>query len=93
VRRLVAIASLAVLLAGCGEETKYPKYETDYTRFHAYFIECMNALPAGPAKTQYNDWDEVVEACRYASAQQSRYCYENCPPQPVALLAKHGGAQ
>ena len=28
------------------------------------FKECMESLPAGPASTHYNDWDEVVSQCR-----------------------------
>ena len=35
------------------------------------FKECMKSLPAGPASTHYNDWDEVVQACEETAYHQS----------------------
>ena len=35
------------------------------------FKECMKSLPAGPASTRYNDWDEVVKACEETAYYQS----------------------
>lgn len=40
----------------------------------ALFDQCLKNLPAGPQRTQYNDWDEVITACgnqAYYAAQRT----------------------
>jgi len=44
---------------------------------------CMKNLPAGPVSTQYNDWDEVVEAC----SQQAYYQTNGCEDPALCLGA------
>jgi hypothetical protein len=83
---IIAVLVLAgTMLSGC-EADVYPKYEASQVVRQRLFKECLQALPAGPSSTKYNDWDEVVEACGNEAYRQSLYCYENCPPgAPVAI--------
>lgn len=41
--------------------------------------KCLSAAQ-GPNSTQYNDWDEAIEACDEFSSGAARYC----PPQDMA---------
>jgi hypothetical protein len=61
----VALISISLLLCGC----EYPKADQCLRR--EIFQTCMHSLPAGPQSTQYNDWDEVVEACASTAYHQS----------------------
>lgn len=69
---LVIVTMLA--LAGCVEtdKPKEPQWVTDQCARRDIFQQCLKALPAGPAQTKYNDWDEVVEACSDVAYWQSR---------------------
>lgn len=55
-------------LAGCSQFDM----ATDQCTRQVLFERCMAALPAGPQATTYNDWDEVVEACRSVAYNHSR---------------------
>ena len=62
---------MMLLCAGCGDNPQ----ETDQCMRIELFNSCLKALPAGPASTKYNDWDEAVEACSivaYRMAQRKR---------------------
>lgn len=62
----LAFAVLILLVAGCARETSKEADALSAAK-SAYrkeiFDDCMQRLPAGPATTHYNDWDDVVEAC------------------------------
>lgn len=73
---------LLVLLASCENTT--PRYGTDQVMRQRLFKECMAALPKGPEKTTYNDWDEVVEACDSVAYWQARVCLANCGAAEIA---------
>jgi hypothetical protein len=62
------------LLVGCEDVGSYSQYETNQPLRRQIFLECMNALPAGPITTRYNDWDEVVSSCESAAYYQSQQC-------------------
>jgi hypothetical protein len=67
---------IALLLAGCAkpaaEVVRDEKKDAERGLLrHEYFVQCMKLLPAGPQQTQYNDWDEVVEACNQAAWYQA----------------------
>ena len=69
----IMITLVAMLLAGCENERENADFAvTDQCINVALFEKCMRLLPAGPQSTQYNDWDEVVESCRYAAVTQSQ---------------------
>jgi len=77
-----------VLLAAC-DGPKYAQYEVDQKERQRIFKECMAALPAGPTQVgTSNDWDEVVEACDSAAADQAKVCYENCPLARITPAAQ-----
>ncbi len=58
----------AFVLCGC-EETK--QSEPNQCLRAELFKVCMQSLPAGPNHTKYNDWDEVVNACRNSAYSMS----------------------
>lgn len=71
-----------LLLAGCnptpGSDLSPTKYMPDQKLRAERFDACMKNLPAGPEKTHYNDWSEVVDSCETASYQQSlRLAHQN----------------
>jgi hypothetical protein len=68
---------LVALLAGC-DSVKPEKWETDQKLRTELFFRCMEALPAGPQQTKYNDWDEVVAECDNVAYYQARSCVANC---------------
>jgi hypothetical protein len=74
-RALVFVPIL--ILAGC-DIPQNEVWATDQNMRRQLFKDCMAALPAGPVKTHYNDWDEVVSACDSAAYYQARYCAKNC---------------
>ena len=69
-----ALIVILVVLAGCTEadKPKQPTWVTDQCARREIFQQCLKLLPAGPAQTKYNDWDEVVEACSDVAYFQSR---------------------
>lgn len=64
-----------VMLVGC---TKPAKWHEDQDLREQLFFKCLEALPAGPQSTKYNDWDEVVNECGQQAYFLSRRCVENC---------------
>lgn len=71
------IVVAAALLSGC-EEAPLPETAVDQGRRVELFQQCLEALPAGPVSTKYNDWDEVVDSCESAAYYQARRCVRNC---------------
>jgi len=65
--KLIAIIAI-LFLSGCEPVNTI---KVDQCLRNQIFVACMKALPAGPASTKYNDWDEVVEACASAATYQS----------------------
>ena len=49
-----------LVLAGCAPSDPQ---SYDQCMRREIFMQCMQALPAGPLATKYNDWDEVVSEC------------------------------
>ena len=67
----------AVMLAGCHQpiDTTNPAIENQRGLLRAKLAQqCMRDLPAGPQSTQYNDWDEVVNACSENAFYQANQC-------------------
>jgi hypothetical protein len=66
-RKMSFALTLLIALAGCTEES-FPasgtQSEPDQCIRAEQFQQCLKALPAGPVSTHYNDWDDVVSACR-----------------------------
>ena len=60
-RSFLLIAPVVVLCACSGPQPQ--DRVVDQCLRQKLFKECMQELPAGPQKTVYNDWDEVVNAC------------------------------
>lgn len=78
-RLALFVALLA--LAGCTDPvTQQP----DQCLRATLFDRCMSLLPAGPSATKYNDWDEVIEACRaqayYTSLRNTAHIKPECLP-------------
>lgn len=72
-RGLLFLAACAALVVGCGP---CREYKTDKVKKWALFKECLAAVPQGPQKTHYNDWDEVLSECEdIASRQASEYVW------------------
>lgn len=70
---MVAVACFA-LLTGCSQ----PDYQPDQAKREELFFHCMQALPRGPDKTVYNDWDEVITECGSQAYQMAMHCVKNC---------------
>jgi hypothetical protein len=67
----VPVRSLLLILAtlsGCSSEIGP---HVDQCMRRDIFQQCLQALPAGPTATMYNDWDEVVAKCDDAAYYQS----------------------
>ena len=80
-KRILFLAPL-LLLVGCnpepGSDLSSTKYMTDQKIRAERFDTCMKNLPAGPEKTHYNDWSEVVDSCAKAAYYQSlRLAHQN----------------
>lgn len=71
----VVAALILVTLAGC--EPPEPRTIVDQCLRTELFERCMRALPAGPALTRYNDWDEVVSECGIQAYHQALRLREN----------------
>jgi hypothetical protein len=70
-----AILALATTLTACGE---IEIWETDQSKRHELFKDCMELLPSGPKSTHYNDWAEVVDECKSYSYYGARFCVQKC---------------
>lgn len=77
-KKFLIVGLVAGMLTGCeweGAEIGAPaspwKVTYDKKIQAEAFKTCMEILPAGPVKTVYNDWDEVVDSCRSAAREQS----------------------
>ena len=53
-----------VLLGACEPKGRFVRDNDVQAKV---FAACMAALPAGPERTHYNDWAEVVEECNDAA--------------------------
>lgn len=67
--RYTVLLAATLLVAGCSQPVDTRAYDpvarSEYR--DKLFNECMNALPAGPQVTKYNDWDDVVSECSQSS--------------------------
>lgn len=77
-RAMKAIA-IAVVLAGC--DARIQTSTTDQCMRAELFQACMRSLPAGPASTKYNDWDEVVDSCSTTAYFQAQRRTEHVKPE------------
>jgi hypothetical protein len=59
------ILLMPLLLVACSKDDKpfIDERVANLCLQREIFNECMKLLPAGPASTKYNDWDEVVNQC------------------------------
>lgn len=63
---------IALTLTACGDATYKPSAPgPDQCLRAELFQSCLKSVPAGPNETKYNDWNEVVRECQYASYYQS----------------------
>lgn len=74
-----------LMLAGCSQLPEYRWVERpDFTMQREVFLECLKAVPQGPANltASGNDWAEVVEACdtgaRHVAQVRSFECVSFC---------------
>ena len=75
----IIIALLWVVVFGIYEcDKRMPMYQTDNVLAEQVFLKCLEKLPEGPQSTKYNDWNEVVDACRYSALSLANKCYKNC---------------
>lgn len=66
-----AMLLIALAVAGCGVDP----HEAERGLLRVKLAQrCIDNLPAGPVKTHYNDWAEVVEACSNTAFYQSNGC-------------------
>lgn len=74
--KFAAIVSCVGMLTACNPEPGTPaseyKWMPDQTLRAELFQKCMQILPAGPVKTHYNDWSEVVDSCEGSAYRQSQ---------------------
>ncbi len=72
----------AVLLLAC-QDVSDPSIADQCLRSQL-FEACMKDLPAGPQKTHYNDWDDVVDSCEtsayYRSLRRESQVKPGCRP-------------
>lgn len=72
------LSAATVMLAACNP----PPPSVDQCMRATLFERCMTLLPAGPTTAQYNDWDEVVEACDrsayYQALRQPQHIKSEC---------------
>lgn len=90
-KHIVLLAACAAI-AGCSYwDNPQPKPKEPETRMvpdqclrREIFMQCLQSLPAGPAATKYNDWDEVVGSCGnaayYQSLRQEQHVKPECRP-------------
>ena len=78
------IAGASLLTAGLGGCSGVGPPTPDQCMRREIFMQCMNALPAGPTATMYNDWDEVVQQCdsvaHYQSLRRKSQIKPECQP-------------
>ena len=74
--KAVSVLSFVGLLSGCNPQPGSPASEwqwmNDQSMRAELFKTCMQILPAGPVRTHYNDWSEVVDSCEDSAYYQSR---------------------
>lgn len=74
-KALFCIVVVAAMLTGCNPAPGSPasawQYVPDQALRAQRFDACMQALPAGPVSTHYNDWSEVVDSCADSAYRQS----------------------
>jgi len=65
---------LLVTLTGCFNQSAdvEPEWCVDSDKRIERFDACLKLLPAGPDKTVYNDWAEVVSTCDNISYVQAK---------------------
>jgi hypothetical protein len=76
-----AILCAALLMSACGQKITEMQSAPDQCMRTELFKTCMTLLPAGPAATKYNDWDEVVSACDKAAYYQSMRALSSIKPE------------
>ncbi len=69
--RIAVVAVVVLWVAGCDKAGSFEPTDSDQCMRAKLFKECLAALPAGPAKTHYSDWDDVVDSCESAAYYQS----------------------
>lgn len=67
--KYIFVLVFSLSLTACAPST--PPTQTDQCLRQDLFDRCMKNLPAGPEKTMYNDWDEVVSECGHQAYMQS----------------------
>jgi hypothetical protein len=83
----VGIVSALLLLAGCEQPETYNAYwdHPQDSEVNLWAMERCLASASGPMSTQYNDWDEAIEACQGFADDVARYCPKSdmakCLPQ------------
>jgi hypothetical protein len=81
-------ASLFICLAGCDDKVAQPiayyAHPSDPAVRAWAMGECLSRSK-GPKSTQYNDWDEAIQACNEYAEDLARYCPTRdqslCQPQ------------
>lgn len=70
----VAFSALTIWLIAHAAAWKGPGHRLVPNRCDqaAIFQKCLQQLPAGPVTTMYNDWDEVVQQCKYSSIEMAQ---------------------
>lgn len=63
---IIIVILVILLTTGCSSKQK-----VDQCLRQELFTRCLTAIPAGPAVTKYNDWDEVVAMCDSIAYRQS----------------------
>ncbi|MCP3684724.1 MAG: hypothetical protein GY861_18810 [bacterium] len=56
-----------MMLLGCKYMTPNYCWVADRKAALPVFFKCLEKIPKGPEKTKYNDWDEVIEECKFAA--------------------------
>ena len=77
-RLIICLVLFSTALTGCIDKMQHPKYEYNNELRTEVFLKCLDAIPAGPTHTKYNDWDEVVDECDTAAYYQTRTCVQFC---------------
>ena len=72
---LLALIFSVGLVAGCDF---MPTWRVDRKLQQDLFFKCLDKLPAGPRKTKYNDWDEVIAECGNQSRSMANKCISGC---------------
>lgn len=79
--KIILCAIMIVSLAACSPPTEVRFVDKAVER--EQFNSCLANAPAGPASTKYNDWDELVYACRSTATYIATTCVKNCRFTPT----------